>query len=512
MRAGRYILAILMVTTGAVIARPDDLLPLASRIAAPFAAKSKVTATPEPVAPVPAAAHVQPSQNHALPDFVNTHHELNFPSTTLQEQPKPPAASDAQANAPSADKTDASAPAAVQAGIAAQIDAVTSTGKDPADTGPAASDASSSDVDPIQAALNSRDADGGLQRVAEAAVPDQNEGKASGAPKPLAAKMLFGKVKGPSLLQARSIGAYSRGCLAGGVALPVDGQAWQAMRLSRNRVWGHPRLIKLIETLAVAAREKDDWPGLLVGDISQPRGGPMLTGHASHQLGLDADIWLTPMPDHKLSRKERENMSATSMLDKTSLAVDPKVFTERQVRLIKRAASFPQVERVLVHPAIKKALCEAAGSDRGWLGKVRPYYGHYYHMHIRIGCPTGSPGCVPQRPTTGQDGCGKEVDDWLALLARPPKPPVPGAKKPAPKLPLMLAQLPADCKMVLESGADGIEIPPEALIEPPKKPAAQHKEAKAAAVVLKPAKERRPPVKHEAKAHGASTSAPAQDP
>jgi hypothetical protein len=65
----------------------------------------------------------------------------------------------------------------------------------------------------------------------------------------------------------------------------------------------------------------------------------------------------------------------------------------------------------------------------------------------------------------------------------------------------MLAQLPADCKMVLESGADGIEIPPEALIEPPKKPAAQHTDAKAANAVLKPAKERRQPVKHEAKAH-----------
>lgn len=500
MRAGRYILAILMVTTGAVIARPDDLLPLASKIAAPFTAKSKFTATAEPVVVVPAAAHVQPSQDHALPNFVNTQHELNFPSTVSQEQPKAPVASDVPAKAPSADNTDAAPPPAAQAGIAAKIEPVISTGNKPADM-EAASDALSSDVDPIQAALNSRDAGGGLQRVAEAAVPDQNEGKGSGAPKPLAAKMLFGKVKGPSLLQARSIGAYSRGCLAGGVALPVDGQAWQAMRLSRNRVWGHPRLIKLIETLAVAAREKDDWPGLLVGDISQPRGGPMLTGHASHQLGLDADIWLTPMPDHKLSRKERENMSATSMLDKTSLAVDSKVFTERQVRLIKRAASFPQVERVLVHPAIKKALCEAAGSDRGWLGKVRPYYGHYYHMHIRIGCPSGSTSCVPQRPTTGQDGCGKEVDDWLALLARPPKPPVPGAKKPAPKLPLMLSQLPADCKMVLQSGADGIDIPPEALIEPPKKSAAQHTDAKADSVVLKPAKERRQHVKREAKAH-----------
>jgi hypothetical protein len=34
--------------------------------------------------------------------------------------------------------------------------------------------------------------------------------------------------------------------------------------------------------------------GLYIGDISQPRGGPMTSGHASHQIGLDADIWMLP--------------------------------------------------------------------------------------------------------------------------------------------------------------------------------------------------------------------------
>src|SRR3954451_16050793 len=113
----------------------------------------------------------------------------------------------------------------------------------------------------------------------------------------VAAKDLFGRKPTPVPLEARSIGFYTKGCLAGGVALPINGKTWQVMRLSRNRNWGHPKLIEFLERLARRVPQINGWPGLLVGDISQPRGGPMLTGHASHQVGLDADIWLTPMPD-----------------------------------------------------------------------------------------------------------------------------------------------------------------------------------------------------------------------
>ena len=114
------------------------------------------------------------------------------------------------------------------------------------------------------------------------------------------AKDLFGAMKLPAVSKPQSYGFYSKGCFTGGVAIATDGPTWQAMRLSRNRRWGHPTMIKLIEKLSRDA-VADGWPGLLLGDISQPRGGPMLTGHASHQIGLDADIWLTPMPDHRLS-------------------------------------------------------------------------------------------------------------------------------------------------------------------------------------------------------------------
>jgi penicillin-insensitive murein endopeptidase len=264
------------------------------------------------------------------------------------------------------------------------------------------------------------------------------------------AKQLFGAAATPAPLAARSIGFYARGCLAGARPLAIDGPAWQAMRLSRNRYWGHPNLVRLIQRLATDAKAHDGWSGLLVGDLSQPRGGPMLTGHASHQIGLDADIWLTPMPNRRLSEREREEMSATSMLGADGLSVNPQVWSDAQARLIRRAASYPETERIFVHPAIKKALCESAGNDREFLHKVRPYWGHHYHMHIRIACPKGNDNCEAQPALPAGDGCGKELDNWFALLKRPPKP----EDKPAkPKPPLTLAQLPTECRIVLEAGA-----------------------------------------------------------
>jgi penicillin-insensitive murein endopeptidase len=271
-------------------------------------------------------------------------------------------------------------------------------------------------------------------------------------PPKVLAKQLFGKVQTAADLAPRALGWYSKGCLSGAVHLADNGPNWQAMRLSRNRAWGHPKLIKLVKRLASDAQKKDGWPGLLVGDISQPRGGPMTSGHASHQVGLDADIWLTPMPDRVLSAKEREEIQATSMLDNTSLKVDPNIWTAKHLALIKRAASYPDVERIFVHPAIKKALCEGAGKDRAWLGKVRPLWGHYYHFHIRTGCPNG--GCTAQPAVQGDDGCGKEVTNWLKAIekslkpGKPQKEPTVGASD---LRKVTLDQLPAECKVVLNS-------------------------------------------------------------
>ncbi len=122
----------------------------------------------------------------------------------------------------------------------------------------------------------------------------------------------------------------------------------------------------------------------------------MLTGHASHQVGLDADIWLTPMPNRQLSRNEREEMSATMMVREDRLDIDPKVFTPGHLVVIRAAAQEPAVQRIFVNAAIKKALCREAKGDRSWLHKIRPMYGHDYHFHIRIKCPPGSRECETQ--------------------------------------------------------------------------------------------------------------------
>lgn len=262
----------------------------------------------------------------------------------------------------------------------------------------------------------------------------------------LAAKQLFGRELAPARLAPSSIGFYAKGCLAGAQALPIDGPYWQVMRLSRNRNWGNPALVAFLENLATRAH-KLGWPGLLVGDMSQPRGGPMFTGHASHQIGLDADIWLTPMPNRVLTRAERENMSAVQMVRRDRLDIDPRVWTPAHLRVIRAAAEAPQVERIFVNAAIKKALCREATGNRQWLSKIRPMYGHDYHFHIRIKCPAGSAGCEPQTPPDDHEHCApKDFAYWFSDAVLHPKPPkVP----PKPKPPLTLANLPAACRTVL---------------------------------------------------------------
>jgi len=265
------------------------------------------------------------------------------------------------------------------------------------------------------------------------------------------AKQIFGAAKLPAALPARAIGFYSKGCLAGGVAIPADGETWQAMRLSRNRRWGHPDLIALVERLSREAAANDGWPGLLIGDIAQPRGGPMLSGHASHQVGLDADVWLTPMPDRKLSAREREEISATSMLRKDTLYVDDRVWTPAHARLLMRAASYPEVERIFIHPGIKKKICDTWQGDRSAMGKLRPYYGHHYHFHIRMKCPPGVSGCRSQNPPPSGTGCDASLAWWFTDEPWAPAEPKKDDKPKPEKREIRLSDLPAACARVADA-------------------------------------------------------------
>jgi penicillin-insensitive murein DD-endopeptidase len=288
------------------------------------------------------------------------------------------------------------------------------------------------------------------------AAPAQDKGSVDPKPLPplanpndpkLGAKELFARKLLPAAMPTRAIGAYNAGCIAGAQQMPINGDTWQVMRLSRNRNWGHPDLVALLKRLSVKAHKDAGWPGILVGDMGQPRGGPALSGHASHQIGLDADIWLTPMPDHRLSRQEREEMSAVMMVRADRLDVDPQVFTPGHLMVLRDAAQEPSVQRIFVNAAIKKALCREARGDRSWLSKIRPWYGHDYHFHIRMACPPGSSDCKGQTPQEAGEGCGAgDLAYWFKDSIIHPEPP---KEPPKPSPPITLAQLPAACRQVL---------------------------------------------------------------
>lgn len=262
------------------------------------------------------------------------------------------------------------------------------------------------------------------------------------------AKTLFAAVNGASTQAPAPIGSYANGCLAGAVALPQSGPTWQAMRLSRDRNWGHPALISFIERLSQTAAAQPGWAGLYVGDLSQPRGGPMLTGHASHQMGLDADIWMLPPERLDLTAAERERISSISTRRASGAYVNGN-WSRAHHDIIKAAAQDPAVARIFIFPGAKVQMCNDAVGDRAWLRKVRPWAGHHTHFHVRLACPPGARGCVDQEPPPPGDGCD-DARDWVRNILSPP-PPDPSAPRPAPARDLTLADLPAQCSAVLSS-------------------------------------------------------------
>src|SRR4030088_688637 len=196
-----------------------------------------------------------------------------------------------------------------------------------------------------------------LSAIASAPALAQDKGSVDPKPLPplanpnepkLGAKELFGRKVLPAAMPTRVVGFYAKGCIAGAEALPINGETWQVMRLSRNRNWAHPNMVALLKRLADKAHKDAGWPGILVGDMSQPRGGPMLTGHASHQVGLDADIWLTAMPERRLSAVERHNFPATDVGAANGRDIDSAVWRPQHRQLLEAFARGPEVERIFI--------------------------------------------------------------------------------------------------------------------------------------------------------------------
>lgn len=254
------------------------------------------------------------------------------------------------------------------------------------------------------------------------------------------------KVKQPSSGDSSSIGSYANGCLAGGENLPLQGDGYQVIRSERGRYFGHSEMIVFLQQLMKQSQQLKIG-NVLVGDIAMPRGGRFSSGHASHQTGLDADIWLR-IPEKPLTQQELKTVSALPMVDVKNYQIIEKNWSSKQAQLIQLAASDDRVARIFVHPVIKQQLCKIEWKQRDWLSKVRPWFGHYYHFHVRLNCPEGSTTCEPQTPPPAGDGCGTELASWSPTYKAPvtTKPVTDVKPKPKPK-----KVLPPMCNIVLKS-------------------------------------------------------------
>lgn len=259
------------------------------------------------------------------------------------------------------------------------------------------------------------------------------------------ARDVFGAFRTPSQGPAVAIGNYSQGCAQGLVQMAESGPSWQSMRLSRDRHWGHPVMIDFLQGLSRAAQQAG-WQGLYIGDISQPRGGPMTSGHASHQIGLDADIWMLPPSSLQLSRQQRENLSSVSVVAGNGTALSSH-WSGAHMAIMRAAARDPRVERIFVDPVAKVAMCQAETGNRDWLRKIRPINNHDHHFHIRMNCPAGSI-CPTPNPIPAGDGCA-EAQEWINIRIDPsrarPTPPDPDYRHPRT---YRMSDLPRQCATV----------------------------------------------------------------
>ncbi len=229
-----------------------------------------------------------------------------------------------------------------------------------------------------------------------------------------------------------AIGEAANGCLAGAVSLPVHGEGFVQIRRERLRHFGHPVTLAFVMDLGADQAQRTG-RYVMIGDLSQPRGGLMSSSHRSHQNGLDLDIWFqfADSPS-QAQRAYPESRSPPSMVRADGLAVNG-FWGQEQRLLLKHAAEDARVERIFVNPAIKQALCESETGDRHWLRKLRPWRGHDAHFHVRLKCPQDSPACEAQSPIGAGEGCGAELAWWFTEEARKPK--RGGGAKPIPPMP-----------------------------------------------------------------------------
>ncbi|WON75709.1 penicillin-insensitive murein endopeptidase [Serratia sp. UGAL515B_01] len=237
------------------------------------------------------------------------------------------------------------------------------------------------------------------------------------------------KIDHPVSGDPQAVGGFSNGCIIGAQPLPLNSPDYQVMRTDQRRYFGHPDLLAFIQRLSNKANQKA-LGTVLIGDMAMPAGGRFSSGHASHQSGLDVDIWLQ-LPRQRWSEQQLLKPQPIDLVSANGKQVVDRHWQPQIESLIKIAAQDSEVTRIFVNPAIKLRLCQDAGADRSWLHKVRPWFGHRAHMHVRLRCPVGNPECLDQDAPPAGDGCGAELVSWF----KPPQPNANPTKTEPPPLP-----------------------------------------------------------------------------
>jgi murein endopeptidase len=114
-----------------------------------------------------------------------------------------------------------------------------------------------------------------------------------------------------------SFGAPGAGRLGRGVRLPAEGRyffTWDpVLHVSPNgawRRWGTDDLVRtVLRVLRDYAQAHPGAPRVGIGDLSRPRGGPFGPKHATHQNGLDADVYYPRLDGRERPPKRAEQMN-----------------------------------------------------------------------------------------------------------------------------------------------------------------------------------------------------------
>lgn len=208
----------------------------------------------------------------------------------------------------------------------------------------------------------------------------------------------------------QALGFYSNGSLENASHTGDSSPDFVKLFLWRDRAWSTFDMSTILQTTAASVHAlHPDGERMQIGDIAQKVGG-FLSGHASHQNGLDADVAYFRKDHHE--QDPAVNGFAYIYVQKGGV-LDPVFDVARNWDAYKAIADTGRLDRIFMDPVIKRGFCAYAKttgeleSRKELLRRLRPLENHQDHFHVRITCPIDSPKCQAQLPPPEGDGCNE---------------------------------------------------------------------------------------------------------